>query len=74
MIRSAHVAGQFYPADPGELEASVIGNLSICTKDDALAVMVPHAGFVYSGKVAGSVYSRVHIPDNVILIGPNHTT
>ncbi|MEE9543745.1 MAG: AmmeMemoRadiSam system protein B [Thermodesulfobacteriota bacterium] len=73
MIRAAHVAGQFYPADSGELEASVIENLSICTKEDALAVIVPHAGYIYSGKVAGSVYSRIHIPDNVILIGPNHT-
>jgi AmmeMemoRadiSam system protein B len=73
MIRAAHVAGQFYPADSDELEASVIGNLTICTKEDALAVIVPHAGYIYSGKVAGSVYSRIEIPDNIILIGPNHT-
>lgn len=73
MIRTAHVAGQFYPKEHDELEASVIGNLSVCTKEDALAIIVPHAGYIYSGKIAGSVYSRVEIPDNIILIGPNHT-
>ncbi len=73
MTRTAHVAGQFYPGDQEKLEASVIENLAICTKEDALAIIVPHAGYIYSGKVAGSVYSRVEIPDNIILIGPNHT-
>jgi AmmeMemoRadiSam system protein B len=73
MIRAAHVAGQFYPQDQEKLEASVIENLAICTKEDALAIIVPHAGYIYSGKVAGSVYSRVEIPNNIILIGPNHT-
>ena len=33
----------------------------------------PHAGYIYSGKVAGSVYSRINIPKDVIIIGPNHT-
>lgn len=73
MIRVEHVAGQFYPNEQDELESSVIGNLAVCEKEDALAIIVPHAGYIYSGKVAGSVYSRVEIPDNIILIGPNHT-
>ena len=73
MIRSPYVAGQFYPGEQEKLENSVIENLTICTKEDALAIIVPHAGYIYSGKVAGSVYSRVHIPENIILIGPNHT-
>ncbi len=73
MIRAAHVAGQFYPSDPDELEGSVISNLTINTKEDAIAIIVPHAGYIYSAQVAGSVYSRVEIPDNILLIGPNHT-
>jgi hypothetical protein len=73
MIRTAYVAGQFYPQDQEILENSVIENLTICTKEDALAIIVPHAGYIYSGKVAGSVYSRIRIPNNIILIGPNHT-
>ncbi len=73
MIRAAHVAGQFYPSDPEELEGSVISNLTINTKEDAIAIIVPHAGYIYSAGVAGSVYSRVEIPANILLIGPNHT-
>jgi len=42
-------------------------------KSPALGIVAPHAGFMYSGDVAGAVYSRIEIPDTVILIGPNHT-
>jgi AmmeMemoRadiSam system protein B len=39
----------------------------------AKAVLVPHAGLVYSGRTACAVYKRVNIPERVILLGPNHT-
>jgi AmmeMemoRadiSam system protein B len=39
----------------------------------AVGVVSPHAGYVYSGKVAGAVFSRVVVPDTVLLLGPNHT-
>lgn len=42
-------------------------------KSDAIAVMCPHAGLVYSGAVAGAVYSRINPPHTFILLGPNHT-
>jgi AmmeMemoRadiSam system protein B len=38
----------------------------------AIGIVVPHAGWMYSGRTAGAVYSRVQIPDRVILLGPNH--
>ena len=37
------------------------------------AVMVPHAGLIYSGRIAGGVLKRIRIPDTVIMIGPKHT-
>lgn len=39
---------------------------------DAICVISPHAGFMYSGKVAGAVFSSVRVPDKVILLGPSH--
>ena len=74
MIRKPAVAYQFYPGEPGALKKTVESLVKEKTeKEDALALIAPHAGYIYSGKVAGSVYSRVRIPDNIILLGPNHT-
>jgi len=42
-------------------------------KENVLGIVVPHAGYFYSGKVAGAVYSRINLPDTIIIIGPNHT-
>jgi AmmeMemoRadiSam system protein B len=41
-------------------------------KQKAISVISPHAGYVYSGKVAGSVFSSVTLPESFIIIGPNH--
>ncbi len=41
-------------------------------KKEAISVISPHAGYVYSGKVAGSVFSSVALPENFIILGPNH--
>jgi len=78
--RKAYVAGQFYPADPSKLSGLVseyLRNVSPASKTSdapaALALMAPHAGYVYSGTVAGTAYSSVKIPDTIVLIGPNHT-
>ncbi len=76
MIRSPAVAGQFYPADSGQLTANLaelIPSLSNQDKRDALAVVSPHAGYIYSGRVAGETLARVNIPDDVIILGPNHS-
>ena len=74
MDREAVVAGQFYPGDPEELR-EVIGTF-VCKPESVLeakAVVVPHAGYVYSGAVAGQIFSTVHLPHRIILLGPNHT-
>lgn len=39
----------------------------------ALGVVAPHAGYVYSGAIAGAVYARVVVPPRVVVLGPNHT-
>jgi len=73
MTRRPCVAGRFYPADRHELEEAVKGYLLSRVPQKAIAVIVPHAGYIYSGPVAGAVYSETVIPDDIILIGPNHT-
>ncbi len=74
MIRSPAVANQFYPADPQRLNYEV--NKLMGSKGGDLrakCVISPHAGYMYSGHVAGEVFSRVHVPKRCILLGPNHT-
>ena len=74
MKRKPAVAGQFYPASPSDLSRQVEGFIMPdAVKEDAIGIVSPHAGLIYSGKVAGEVYSRVRMPHTVILIGPNHT-
>ncbi len=74
MIRKPAVANQFYPGDPQTLEKTVRGMVDDnAAKEEAVAIIAPHAGYIYSGRVAGSIYSRVKIQDNIILLGPNHT-
>ncbi len=73
MIRKPCVAGRFYPDEPALLKSAVEKFLVKSVRERAIAVMAPHAGYVYSGAVAGQVYSSVIIPDTVVLIGPNHT-
>lgn len=74
MIRRPAVANQFYPGDPQTLEKTVRGMVDDnAVKEEAVAIIAPHAGYIYSGRVAGSVYSRVKIQYNIILLGPNHT-
>jgi AmmeMemoRadiSam system radical SAM enzyme/AmmeMemoRadiSam system protein B/AmmeMemoRadiSam system protein A len=74
-LRPAAQAGRFYPADVRELNALVdrcLAGPSVETVR-APAVMVPHAGLIYSGRIAAGVLKRVHIPSRVIVLGPKHT-
>jgi AmmeMemoRadiSam system protein B len=67
------VAGQFYPADASEIETTLDELIPTApTKRNAIAVVCPHAGWMYSGHTAGLVYASVEVPDRVILVGPNH--
>jgi len=74
MRRPPAVAGQFYYSEPSRLShqvAQYIDNLS--RKEDAIGVVVPHAGLIYSGSVAGAVYSAISFPKTFVMLGPNHT-
>ena len=75
MIRPPAVAGRFYPKDPALLDAELDSLLATGTAQQrirAQACLVPHAGYKYSGHVAGAVYSHMEIPARVILLGPRH--
>jgi MEMO1 family protein len=75
-LRSPAVAGRFYPASAPELTKQVADFLHAVegrAPRRACAVMAPHAGYVYSGGVAGRVFAAVEVPRRVVLLGPNHT-
>jgi AmmeMemoRadiSam system protein B len=74
MIRNAVVAGQFYPASASELKATIEGMVKKEEdKEEVIGLVSPHAGYIYSGPVAGAVISRIRFKDSFIIIGPNHT-
>ncbi len=74
MVRKPAVAGKFYPMSPDAINKQMKEfEVEVKQKIDCMGVVSPHAGYVYSGGVAGAVYSHINIPDNVIIIGPNHT-
>jgi AmmeMemoRadiSam system protein B len=74
MLREPAVAGYFYKGSPSALRSQVESFLVPGqAKIKAKGVVSPHAGLVYSGPVAGAVYSRIELPGTFILIGPNHT-
>ncbi len=73
MVREPAVAGQFYKGTPELLKSEVEGYMVRARKDRVLGCVSPHAGLMYSGHVAGAVYSRLEIPETVVLLGPNHT-
>jgi len=80
MVRPASVAGRFYPGDPILLGREVDRLLSavVVPPEDPMpkALIVPHAGYAYSGPVAASGYARLRRAggtiDRVVLLGPSH--
>lgn len=78
-VRQPAVAGQFYPADPEELRAEVNGFLAAAQTAEGKipkAIIAPHAGYRYSGPIAGSAYAclargRGRLK-RVVLLGPSH--
>ncbi|OAG26899.1 AmmeMemoRadiSam system protein B [Thermodesulfatator autotrophicus] len=74
MIRMPAVAGRFYEANPELLRQEIESYLDpTAPKEAAIGAVCPHAGYMFSGHVAGAVYSRLIIPDTVVILGPNHT-
>src|SRR4030066_321301 len=74
MIRNPYVAGYFYPAPAAELRAAVARCVDKnAPKEEVVGLLVPHAGYEYSGAVAGATISRVKFKDTFIIIGPTHS-
>jgi MEMO1 family protein len=74
IIRPPAVAGTFYEGRRDRLEADVRSYLPGESRPEpAIGAIVPHAGYVYSGPVAGAVYARIEIPSTAIVLCPNHT-
>src|SRR5881227_3559948 len=74
IVRPPAVAGKFYPADPETLRRDVEAYLPEgIEKIAALGCVVPHAGYMYSGHVAGAVFARLQLPTRFVILCPNHT-
>lgn len=81
MDREPAVAGRFYPGEPEALAAQVASLLAERPEGRAtaepprpvLGVLAPHAGYMYSGAVAGATFARVTVPERAIVLCPNHT-
>ena len=75
MIREPAVAGRFYPGSPHTLSHDIQTYTAAVSepKLKALGCVVPHAGYMYSGHVAGAVYAHVDLPRRFVILCPNHT-
>jgi len=74
MIREPVVAGSFYPGKPSSLEAEIKGFTDEkAPKKDVIGLVSPHAGYMYSGAVAGATISRIKFKGTFIILGPSHT-
>jgi hypothetical protein len=67
------VAGRFYPGDGRELAAEVATRMGPTSSAPALALVAPHAGYIYSGSIAAETWAKIEVPARVILLCPNHT-
>jgi hypothetical protein len=74
-IRTPAVAGRFYPGRPEELLREIREYTPPLEtgRIDAIGCVAPHAGYHYSGGVAGAVYARLEIPERSVILCPNHT-
>ena len=85
MMRAPAVAGRFYPGNSRQLERDVrqyLGHAGEASPEEtapgsqprtpAIGCIVPHAGYVYSGAVAGAVYARLDLPRRFLVVGPRH--
>ncbi|MGH7296164.1 MAG: AmmeMemoRadiSam system protein B [Polyangiaceae bacterium] len=77
IVREPAVAGRFYPGARDALERAVDALLATAPREpaprEALGVVMPHAGYVYSGGVAARTISRIAVPARVVILSPNHT-
>ncbi|SBV94545.1 Memo-like family protein [uncultured delta proteobacterium] len=78
--RQSVVAGRFYSDTPQSLREEVLRYLRMRPQKlvdlkgrELLALLVPHAGYVFSGPIAGMTLGQASLPDRLIVLGPNHT-
>jgi AmmeMemoRadiSam system protein B len=77
-VRYPAVAGRFYPRDPQSLRedaGSYLFSPNVPSESPVRAIgcMAPHAGYMYSGHVAGAVFARIEVPELCVVLCPNHT-
>jgi len=75
MVRLPAVAGRFYPSDPAELSGQIkeyVTSKNATTARNVKACLAPHAGLMFSGHVAGAVFSSIRIPKKVVILGVRH--
>src|SRR4030065_858325 len=71
MIRNPSAAGFYYPASPAEIKSMFSRYVDKnAPKEEVVGLLMPHAGYQYSGAVAGGTISRVKFKDTFIIIGP----
>ena len=74
MTRIPAVSGQFYPSDKKRLLEDLGSMIPECSdKINTVGNVVPHAGYMYSGSVAGEVYAKIKPRDTYVILSPNHT-
>lgn len=73
-VREPAVAGQFYPGNEATLRRDIGEYLRAGGEPiRARGAVIPHAGYMYSGHVAGAVYARLELPKRFVILCPNHT-
>lgn len=79
-VREPAVAGQFYPEEPALLKKMILDFLEAASagpnKIPPMAILAPHAGYMYSGGVAGWSYAQIRGQnlDTVVVLSPSHRT
>ncbi len=79
LIRQPAVAGQFYPVDSAKLANQIkvfLKNAKPRRVENVIALIVPHAGYIYSGQIDADAYNQVkgNKYDLIVILGTNHTT
>ncbi|MFO7984120.1 MAG: AmmeMemoRadiSam system protein B [Desulfuromonadales bacterium] len=72
MTREPIVAGQFYPGQKSGLMQSLRKLVPKGSAEPAKGLVSPHAGYIYSGAIAGQVFASSSLPDKIVILGPNH--
>jgi AmmeMemoRadiSam system protein B len=72
-MRRPIVAGSFYPSNPDSLLAMLRDFVHPNPDHSIIACVAPHAGYMYSGRTAGKVYSLLPQAETYVIVGPNHT-